>query len=85
MKIRRGVFFWFPFDSSGSPWDPFGHPLGSCGSLWSAIGLPLAGLWGPSGHPGPYGAQLGFIKITYDYRQEGLQLYVKTYGSRREG
>ena len=85
MKIRRGVFFWFPFDSSGSPWFPFGHPLGPFGSLWSALGLPLAGLWGPSGHPGAYGAWLKFIKITYDYRREGLQFDNKTYDSRREG
>ena len=69
MKIRRGVFFWFPFDSSGSPWFPFGHPLGSCGSLWSALGLPLAGLGVPLailGHMEPCWNSYKIPTITYE-------------------
>ena len=79
----------------GAPWadlgllltfgGALGLPLGSCGSLWDALGLPLAGLWDPFGHPGASGAKLKFIKVTYDYRREGMQFDVKTFDSRREG
>ena len=64
----------FPLDSFGFLLTLLGALGVSLGTLWAPVvplGLPLAGLWGPSGHPGPFGAELGFIKITYDYRREG--------------
>jgi hypothetical protein len=56
---------------------PFGRPFVYSGSLWSGLGLPVDVLWGPFGRPGTFGAWLTFLKLTCDYKREGLEFDAK--------